>query len=191
MKNAFTLIELAAVISIIGLVVGGIMLGQNMVRSAEVTSLINEVNQYSTAIHTFQKKYQQLPGDMVNAANIWSNCVVDPNDSDNTCNGNGNGRIELLTDADQQEVFRAWQHLSLSEMIPGSYTGFINTPGDYLAAGENAPESKLENGIFSIRGSSAGDTWIRIGAIDDDADTDSWPAEALLTPAEAYKIDKK
>ena len=61
-KRGFSLIELAIVLVIIGLLSGGVLIGQSLIRNAELQAAINEVGKYKDAIATFQQKYIELPG---------------------------------------------------------------------------------------------------------------------------------
>lgn len=67
-KSGFTLIELSIVLVIIGLIAGGILLGQDLIAAARVRSQISQIQQYQTAVNTFKVKYGYLPGDMASAA---------------------------------------------------------------------------------------------------------------------------
>lgn len=70
-KAGFTLVELSIVLVIIGLIVGGVLVGQEMIRAAEVRSVITQVDKYNTAVNLFQNKYNGLPGDLRNPANFF------------------------------------------------------------------------------------------------------------------------
>jgi len=92
MNKGFTLIELSIVLVIIGLITAGIIGGQSLIHSAQIRSVISDVDRFRVAIATFEMQYDSLPGDLVNAKEYW----LDPDcmdDAGNTCSGNGNGLI--------------------------------------------------------------------------------------------------
>ena len=64
-KSGFTLIELSIVLVIIGLIVGGILVGQDLIKSAEMRNLASQLRQYQVATSTFRGKYNEIPGDML------------------------------------------------------------------------------------------------------------------------------
>lgn len=66
--HAFTLIELSIVLVIIGLIVGGVLVGQDLIRAAGVRSQIAQIESYQTATQTFRGKYGFLPGDINSVA---------------------------------------------------------------------------------------------------------------------------
>ena len=124
MRKGFTLLELSIVLVIIGLIIGGITAGADLIRSAEINSVGNDITKYKVAINTFKLKYNALPGDIKNAQSYWPSCI---DNGTNLCNGNGNGTL-----GDNAEGARFWQHLSLSGLISGNYIGFQTTGGENL-----------------------------------------------------------
>jgi prepilin-type N-terminal cleavage/methylation domain-containing protein len=68
MKSGFTLFEVAIVTVIIGLVLGGIFIGNDMIQQAEIRSALQQVERLDAAFNTFRTKYNCLPGDCKNAA---------------------------------------------------------------------------------------------------------------------------
>ncbi len=137
MKQGFTLLELSIVLVIIGLIIGGITAGAELIRGAELNSVIADVNKYKVAINTFKLKYNQLPGDMKNAKSYWPAECVDV--SGNDCNGNGDGDLST-----SYENMRSWQHLSLAGLVTGAYTGVgANSITNYMLPPENVPASKI------------------------------------------------
>jgi prepilin-type N-terminal cleavage/methylation domain-containing protein len=63
-RNGFSLIEVAIVLTVLGLLVGGIIAGKSLIRASAVKSAVVEMQQYRTAVNTFKDQYkalQQLP----------------------------------------------------------------------------------------------------------------------------------
>lgn len=122
MNKAFTLVELAIVIVIIGLLVGGVLQGQELIRQAKLRKLSTQIEGYKAAILTFKAKYNALPGDMKNATQMWgtyASCDNVPTQGVLTCNGNGDGNIGLWgTGAHNYEWGTFWQHLNNARLIP-------------------------------------------------------------------------
>lgn len=87
--KGFTLLEFSIVLILIGLVVGGVLLGSDLIRASERRAVISEVQNFKTAITTFKGQYRALPGDMNYAKSIWSECI---DVAGNNCNGNNNGK---------------------------------------------------------------------------------------------------
>src|ERR1700759_2898335 len=63
-EQGFTLIELSIVLVIIGLIVGGILVGQDLIKAAEVRAQISQIEKYNSAMNTFRAKFAAIPGDM-------------------------------------------------------------------------------------------------------------------------------
>ncbi len=101
MTNGFSLVELSIVLVILGLLTGGILSGQNLIRAAELRAVTTEFSAYQTAVMTFKDKYFALPGDMRNATDFWGSaggsgvigdgCEAGTPTGTQTCNGNGDG----------------------------------------------------------------------------------------------------
>lgn len=125
MRSGFSLVELSIVLVILGLLTGGILAGQNLIRAAELRSVTTQLAQYQTAVMTFRDKYFSLPGDMINATKFWG---TDPDGCPShgnwqtgktaTCDGDGGGTFNS-----NPELFRFWQHLAAAELIEGSFSG--------------------------------------------------------------------
>src|SRR5882672_2306595 len=114
-QAGFTLIEIAIVLVIIGLLLGGVLKGQELITSARVRNLISTQDGVKAAYFGFLDRFRALPGDYT-AATTNINGV-----STAACgggNGNGNGRIETTNN----ENVLAWEHISKAGFINGTYT---------------------------------------------------------------------
>lgn len=117
-QQGFTLIEIAIVLVIIGLLLGGILQGQSLINSARVRNLISQMDGVKAAFYGFQDRYRALPGDFSLAT------TQIPNDT-TTANGNGNGQIEAGV-----ESIAVWDHLSHAGFITGTYNTSNTTTTD-------------------------------------------------------------
>ena len=117
-QAGFTLIEIAIVLVIIGLLLGGVLKGQELITSARVRNLISTQDGIKAAYFGFLDRFRALPGDYTLALT---------NISGATANGNGNGRIETgatgaPAPAGAEEHILVWEHLSRAGFINGTYT---------------------------------------------------------------------
>ena len=64
--QGFTLIELSVVLVIIGLIVGGVLVGRDLIKASQLRATITQIEKYNTATNTFRTKYNALPGDIAN-----------------------------------------------------------------------------------------------------------------------------
>ncbi len=148
-SQGFTLIEIAIVLVIIGLLLGGILKGQELITSARVRSLISQQDGIKAAFYGFQDRYRALPGDYSAAAANIQMTTTGAN-----ANGNGNGRID---GAAPDETILVWEHLSKSGFINGNYVYTsaaiveANTPknayGQYVQLGYDANYYILTGGV--------------------------------------------
>ncbi len=113
-ERGFTLVEIAIVLVIIGLLLGGVLKGQALVQQARVKNIISTIDGLRAATMGFYDRYGQLPGDE-NMAGI-------PDGDGNE--GNRNGQIN-----NPAEAFMLYEDLQLAGFISGSYNGTT----DYLA----------------------------------------------------------
>lgn len=113
-QQGFTLIEIAIVLVIIGLLLGGILKGQELITSARVRNLISQQDGIKAAFYGFQDRYRALPGDYATADQNIQMATTGDN-----AKGNGNGRIDV--GGTPNEAILVWEHLSKSGFINGNY----------------------------------------------------------------------
>lgn len=115
-QSGFTLIELAIVLVIIGLLLGGVLKGQELINSAKVKNMAADFKNTQVYIYGYQDKYKAIPGDDPAAASRNTGAVTA------TTGGTvGNGVIEGEWDSTTatDESFLFWQHVRLAGLAPG------------------------------------------------------------------------
>jgi hypothetical protein len=128
-RAAYTLFELAIVLVIIGLIIGSVLVGRDLISSATIRSQLSQFEQLNAAVNTFLGKYGGLPGDL-NASLASQFGFASRNGT--TGNGNGDGLIQgsggwaILQ---QGEPYMFWQDLASSNLLPGSSGGCFGPAG--------------------------------------------------------------
>jgi prepilin-type N-terminal cleavage/methylation domain-containing protein len=116
-QSGFTLVEIAIVLVIIGLLLGGILKGQELINSAKVKNLANDFRVIPTYIYAYQDKFRALPGDDSSAANHVTGATA----ATTPASKQGNGVIDGLWNSTTQtdESFLFWQHVRLANLASG------------------------------------------------------------------------
>jgi prepilin-type N-terminal cleavage/methylation domain-containing protein len=144
-EAGFTLVEIAIVLVIIGLLLGGILKGQEMIAQARIKNAINDFNGITVAITSYQDRYRALPGDDKGASTRWAAPGPAPAD------GNGDGTVQgLYNDATlTTESHLFWQHLRIAGFVPGATTGAAATLPPQNAVGGL---TGVETGVSTVNG---------------------------------------
>ncbi len=136
--KGFSLVEMAAVLIIIGIIITGIVSGQELVRTSRLNAILTDMQNYLIAVNKFKDEFQGLPGDINRATTLWD--TTDDGDSDN--------RISTY----DTEGLDAWEHLADSSYIQGSYPGrdenATATDADAVVVGRDVPRASLDNTGF-------------------------------------------
>lgn len=115
-QSGFTLIELAIVLVIIGLLLGGVLKGQELINSARVKTLITELKNTQVYIYGYQDRFRALPGDDQQAAAHVAGIAATT--AGHIQNGVIQGAWDSVTATDESYLF--WQHVRLAGLASGS-----------------------------------------------------------------------
>lgn len=114
-QSGFTLVEIAIVLVIIGLLLGGVLKGREMITNAKIKRIENDFAGVSAAIYAYQDRYGTLPGDDPTASTRFSGTWAAAD------NGNGDGNIagawNTLNNASESR--KIWKHLRGAGLIAG------------------------------------------------------------------------
>lgn len=150
--NGFTLVELAIALMVIGLLIGGVLKGQELIDNARMTRVLRDIEGFKTATMIFQNTYGALPGDIKKPGSRLPNCSEAP------CStiGDGNGWIGpsvciascgvSASAIMGMENRRYWLHLAVANLISGVDASGTSTEG----FGVNFPESPVGGGYVMV-----------------------------------------
>jgi len=217
--KGFTLIEVSIVLVIIGLIVGGVLVGQNLITAAEVRATISQVEKYNQAANTFRGKFGYLPGDInATAASQFGfaarGVYAGQGDGNGILEGNYNnstsGHASLWQSAGETVMF--WVDLSspvAGNLIDGGFNTASSTAipaSDITGTAINLyfPQAKIGRGNYFYTYSSyfwngsndilLGDNYFGLSAVYDiEANSANGRVQSNRTipVAQAYAIDKK
>ena len=168
--KAFSILELAISITIIALIVTSVTVGVNIKNKLELSEVINDISEISTAVETFKETHGALPGDMFNAQAVFGVA--------NTFDGNGDNDLEDTSpdDASSFEDLLFWQHLALAGLINGSYDGTTNGIGGRM-------EGPLKYSLYDAQKTTESGTLI--------IQVSKASSNGLFTTKQAYDYDIK
>ena len=125
-QSGFTLVEIAIVLVIIGLLLGGVLKGQELINQAKIKNVANDLNDISAAIYAYQDRYKRLPGDDPGATR-WA-LIAAAGDGNNQMSG-GYGST---ANTDESRLF--WAELRLAGFVAGATDTLANAASQPLNA---------------------------------------------------------
>lgn len=197
--KGFTLIEMSIVLVIIGLIVGGILVGQELIAGAKIRAQVSQITQLAAALNTFRNKYDAMPGDLCanaskfgllcgNAAGSRDNGVIDDQNSLNPIHGSA------------YEPIFFFGHLVGAGLLAPNYLTGTNASGTacvlYTTASANPYSGYLTMALNPQYGMIAtswnGGTWVWLAVSDCGTYTvNTLGLNPVMTPPQAYAIDLK
>ena len=159
-KKGFSLVEIAIAVLVISLIATLSLKGKELIRTAKLRAVIEQVETYRIAANSFSEKYGAIPGDLQNARELINESLE-----------NGNGSGEILS---KDDVKRFWSHLSKSGLIS---VELIN----------GYPISKI-GGYFSVSSKIEGrpGIWLILSK----GTNDNRSFSGIMTTENAYYIDR-
>lgn len=151
-QAGFTLVELAIVMIIIGLLIGGVLKGQQLITNAQVAATVAQIKSIDAATTSFKDQYAGMPGDLTNPGARLPNCLLNC-----AIAGNGDGKVDTPAGGainfgavPGNEQLAYWAQLNKAGLLTG-----INPPnalgvGAPSTWGGYAPASKINGGGFDV-----------------------------------------
>ena len=118
-QSGFTLVEIAIVLVIIGLLLGGVLKGQELIENGRVKNAANDMNGIVAAYNSYLDRYRKVPGDdgplatLTARGTAWAGMAA----------GNNNGILDVnagqtFTGGGEGATF--FQHLRAAGFITGN-----------------------------------------------------------------------
>ena len=148
-QSGFTLIEIAIVLVIIGLLLGGVLKGQELINSAKVKNLAADFRNVPLYIYSYQDKYRALPGDDPLASTHVTSATVA---TGTLGNGRIDGKWDVYASGTVTESFYFWQHVRLAGITSG-----ITDPTDITGY----PPRNTNGGLMGVTNSTITDSPIQ------------------------------
>jgi prepilin-type N-terminal cleavage/methylation domain-containing protein len=146
-QRGFTLVEIAIVLVIIGLIVGGVLTAQQVSQNAKITNAVQGIKSYQAAVQTYNQNYGALPGD-----DLQAKTRLQPTPPDVAGGTRGNGVIDGAYDntaSAESQLF--WNHLRLAGLIKGSGVGLPSNPfSGIFGVQNNAFEGAMTGNVLCL-----------------------------------------
>ncbi|MDJ0780255.1 MAG: type II secretion system protein [Gammaproteobacteria bacterium] len=198
-QRGFTLVEIAIVLAVVGLLIGGVLRSQEMIANAKLKRIESDNAGVMASIFTYQDRYLQLPGDDDRASfrfSLYSDGNNDPLPAD--IDGDGSGAIDGdWVAAVNSETANVWKHLRAAGIIPGggdddtqptnAYGGNIGLrDGSLLLSGHVVIFGSIEGPIARILESRLDDGSPTSGRIQSDVTEALMNGSAISTAGGVY-----
>ncbi len=154
-QSGFTLVEIAIVLVIIGLLLGGILKGQEMITQAKIKNVVNDFNGITAAMNSYQDRYRAMPGDEISTQTLgrWGAAAFGGDGNGVFYRGTTSSATNYNSPAETPTAATAesnlfWMHLRLSGFVAGATAGLPSTN----------PPANAANGIIGVQTTGMGFT---------------------------------
>lgn len=189
-QGGFSLVELAVALTVIGVLLAGVIKGNELIGNSRADRIIMDLQNYQAAVQNFDRTYGGLPGDLQNVSARLPECSAAP------CNGNGNGDRQIGSDnplantiyGAGSEMRAFWMQLSKAGMVEGvsDYTGTNNV------AGVAFPKTPLGGGYRAFYNPGTGTfPKLRTNMIRPSRELNGNAMNLMFTAKQAGRIDRK
>lgn len=212
--RGFTLIELSIVIVIIGLLLGAIAVGRDLIEAASIRATVAQIEKYKSDVNAFSTKYNGLPGDLIASQASQVGMSVR---SGLAGKGDGNGILEGCSAAAVAtatvagcETILFWNDLTTANMVEGNFVGgnsaisMASLEDDEFSLISDAwasplvtldkntiqPAAEIKNGNYIIVYSDSGSNYFEITGLTSSTGG-TYTLFNALTPIEALNMDNK
>ncbi len=181
-QAGFTLVELAIVLVVSGLLLAGIIQGSSLISSGAAKNLAKELRTTSIYVYQYDDAFRALPGDDSNAgSHVGGTAATTPG-------ALGNRRIEGAWNSTTttDESFLVWQHMRKAQLATGAVNtadpAYLprNVSGGRVGISSNVPIAGMRGGNFVCSGSIKGRDVVQIDTALDDGATDKGVVQAAL-----------
>jgi len=205
-NNAFSILEMSIILSIIALLSSAVVVGKRLIDTAKVKNFISLVNATNSAVSNFVSVYDNYPGDFKRASEYFGStaCQDHATHSELTCNGDGNRKIgsNNTSDGKQGEASYAFLHMQLAKLYTDD-TDFVphsisDSDNFFTADWQNSPFYKIDGikgrlvfaGISNFSGKTAPYS-LFYGAVVESGATQGLATNSGLSGITSWSIDQK
>ena len=190
--RGFTLIEIAIVLVLIGLLLAGVLKGQQVVNNSRVKSYATDFRNIPVMLYAYQDRFKAMAGDDAVVVTHLPTATVATTPAGTVGDGVINGAWDTAINTDESCLF--WQHVRLAGLAPGSTTVDCLPGSNFLPRNANGGQIGIQGntGFVTMAGpmygsyiicskNIPGDFVLQLDAALDDGNTETGSVKAIRT----------